>query len=871
MKRLIGVVIAATVLLSAGIAQAGFMYYLQPVAGSGYTVSGNGSSGSGYSVSITSSSVTEIPVILYAAVQTATSHAGQFGWYGEDYLGISNLVKSGGTQLNGTFDTTNGSQMNSGQSVTGTGVLQMVGDENVDPVDYNSANPSWYNGAASSPFYGGPLTGTSTLATVGGVTNAPNNNISTTNGWQSYICVNGGTNPQHAFYTAESASGTSGVSGSGTPNGSGWIDIPLGTLWYEPLTPAKGQSTQLDVHQAYTNTGSGNLYYGAYQVLNSSGVPNAASSGDQPVTITYNVSSGGGDASVLAFNTATASLGRILQNSAATAAVYPSSTPNVYVANTGTTAGGYSLTTGGSLILESATTGSVGAGANGSTLAMMLNSASTGAISGTLTVANTGSANGGTLGTITSVTVSGAVVANRPFGVPTGVPSNARIQAGYSTTVTLNMAGADASYTDPNLNQVGGVGVSNMPNANGVFANGTAAATINAANPSPTVTLTYNTPGTYSTAAAIDLATGGPSALQVITPETNLFTGGSTQVASGLYTITIPAVSIVQSRPLGITATTSPTANVLTGSIFTTTISGGAYADASYTVPTVSALTNSVAVPNVIITSAGGSLGAGGSVPITFQYTTQGSAGTASPIDLTAAGLGFVQKEGILGETLNAGNAVTMSVPVVNVGIGNATTHIVLTGYGPTSMPSGGVLAASLGSTLAASGAGSAHGGGAVSLYGLGLGNAGSSTPVSLAWSPGTGAYSDIAAISGLTSGTNFAIQMQYDTALMPNPASAAAAGKFFLGYMSASGWSKIGNGNGLAEPLATLVSGNGNTLTGLAGDWGYSGGEVWAVLSGPPASGTLNYAAVPEPGTLALLAAAGMAAGLVWARRKRA
>jgi hypothetical protein len=751
MKRMIAVVVVVSVLFTAGIANAGFMYYLMPTGGntSSYTITGSGTAASPYTVNIAAGTgAGSIPFVLYAAIQSGDGGAND-GWFGTDFLAISNAASSG-SQLIGTFATAGASPVMTLQGSTpyasGNTATWLEGDPGIVTSHGVSkdAGASAGSGMPAQVFWsGGTVSTNNGLGTVGPQWSAPVANLSGFTGsvpnWGNYITPNAGTDTVGT--TSNEVTGSS-------PKGVGWYDVPLGTFKYtygaSGLT--SGQSTQLDIHQVAGGSVANPAYYGGDVVNNVTTTQGIQAMVDNAVVVNYGTLST--DGSLLALTPASVSLGRLLLGSTG----YINSGGSI--ANTGN-AGGYTLA--GTSVTPQTAAGSVGAGTVGTPttvgpLYLQLATSTTGSINGTLGLTNTG--NSGDASNH-SMAVGGIVVANRPLTVTTTVPGGSVLQ-GAVVNLTLSDGGAalDNANTKPNVVQVGG---GQQPGYGGVYVNATATSVISQTNHTATLQMVYNNTGSF-TSGLIDLGAGG-----IVTQENGLFTGAlaNSGIPSGTYTMPVPLMTIGLGNALA----------------------GGAY-------------------------------------------------GTP------------------------------------------------LTGSGLTS---GLVLSASLGSTLLAN-SGSLHANGtAATLFGTGMNG------VSLQWRQAkasdttalpAGSYlaSDVANVNvaGITGA--FAMQMQYD--YTGNASAASAAGKLFLGYLVPTGtWTNAGIANDYQgnRTLASVL-GSATSLTNYVGDWGIdtTGHTVWAVLSAMPSSnnGLVDFAApaatIPEPSTLALLAA-GIAAGLVWRRRKRA
>ncbi|MGD0900569.1 MAG: hypothetical protein ABR915_22275 [Thermoguttaceae bacterium] len=459
MKRLIVLSVAALVLSSAGAANAGFMYFLEPVSGTGYTIStAAGTNGvKSYSVSITqqaSSGAVEIPFVIYAAVPASNSSSAY--WGGNDFLSISNT----GTSLKGTFDTNYGSWAgveNNAQKGSGWGAVQLAGDFGSSP-----------NNAAGAFFSGGLQTITAGVGTVGGTYTSAVPNLSASPNWYNYITVvNAGFT--HGGVVAETSAG---VSGKGGPQGSGYFDIPLGTTWYTYTTAGltTGANTQIDIHQAYMGTDASPVYSGAYQSNGTSYSGQQSGAGgkpDKPVTITYNGSNAIADNSILNLNPSTTlSLGRLLlgstgyiSNDSGGALTVTTSNNTGFTISANATSGNGSFVTaqtnftglalGGTSYLGQSAHPGPSSGYLNIQVGIQSNATPGATFSGTLNVANIG--NSGDTGGTKSLAMSGSIVQQRQLTL-----AQVQVASNIMTGTVLSLAitgdsNLDSSTTIPTV------------------------------------------------------------------------------------------------------------------------------------------------------------------------------------------------------------------------------------------------------------------------------------------------------------------------------------------------------------------------------------------------------------------------------------
>jgi hypothetical protein len=151
---------------------------------------------------------------------------------------------------------------------------------------------------------------------------------------------------------------------------------------------------------------------------------------------------------------------------------------------------------------------------------------------------------------------------------------------------------------------------------------------------------------------------------------------------------------------------------------------------------------------------------------------------------------------------------------------------------------------------------------------------------------------SDVVNLGGISAGTanTFTLQMSYDTNAVGGEAAAASNGFIFVGWRNpGSGiWTNAVNNNvgGLGSLVATgsdqnyqgswasFVAATGvtpSTLANFLGSWGVDtvNHDAWAIIDYSGGANGAEFAVVPEPGTLALLAAGVFSLGVAYRRRK--
>jgi hypothetical protein len=410
---------------------------------------------------------------------------------------------------------------------------------------------------------------------------------------------------------------------------------------------------------------------------------------------------------------------------------------------------------------------------------------------------------------------------------------------------------------------------------------------------------TQTVSGTFTAGATL-----GPASFTLGATGVNA-TSGDTGLAGISPAAGLPgSINVVADRVLTVPSPASIPTNVLLGGSLVLGISGDPAPDTQATNPVVTALSG--AAGSVTLKGVAGTFSALNTVQyvVSAPFNTAGSV-TGGNLDLGVVGiLAKESASSVSGaQTLGGGSSLVVTIPTINVG-GAATNG---TGYGAAlvaQLVPGQVISSSnaLSSTTPATGG---NLGSTATI--LALSSTGNST-VSMQWRQRTSQETAPSAILplgipylasdvvNLTTPSDssksspyvlpFALQMTFNPALVTSPALLGADGLLYLAAKDSVGnwkvatWLDDGDGSVVAAHASDLKNFDGSwsaflakatadgytgNLSTLVGGYGYdpTGGVVYAVVDH-----NSDFAASPEPGTLALLFGAGLG-WLLWRRRK--
>jgi len=290
----------------------------------------------------------------------------------------------------------------------------------------------------------------------------------------------------------------------------------------------------------------------------------------------------------------------------------------------------------------------------------------------------------------------------------------------------------------------------------------------------------------------------------------------------------------------------------------------------------------------------GSALATGGTAPLSYTYTAPANFFGNDTIKLTPSGTNATiggsagSDTGATSTTVNVIGVATYGTKLTSASISQGGSFAGL----QTQLSNTSSLPTGIGATAAM----------------LLAGTASTATNVTMTWRDPTAGeqagqyghplFSDVVNLGG-TGTSPYVLQMSFGSAgilahtSFTSVAQAAAAGQIYIGYNTGAtggtgtpAWSNYGN-NGIPSSTATngtpylgtyasfaaAVNGGPITATNLGnfvGDWGVNPANdtAWAIVAGGT---TGEFAVVPEPGTLALLAAGALSLAIAYRRRKAA
>jgi hypothetical protein len=502
---------------------------------------------------------------------------------------------------------------------------------------------------------------------------------------------------------------------------------------------------------------------------------------------------------------------------------------------------------------------------------------------------------------ILSATDKSYFVAITGTAAPT-VPSNSRLvnynSDGTQGTVSPTNSTAIQPVTNPYFIQ----GASGFNSTSAVFclgeldymfSNGTNGGTaslgaqpanLSTVNGGESASFMYN--GTQ-TIAKYETTTSGASGTVGAGPNVQIsILGGSVQTTvAGVTDVTVPSIT----GPVIATALPLPT---VTGTLTNTTTASGSNVNDAVNWSVAATSANGGTLTPTSLT--GSALATGGTAPLSYTYTAPANFFGNDTIKLTPSGTNATiggsagSDTGATSTTVNVIGVATYGTKLTSASISQGGSFAGL----QTQLSNTSSLPTGIGATAAM----------------LLAGTASTATNVTMTWRDPTAGeqagqyghplFSDVVNLGG-TGTSPYVLQMSFGSAgilahtSFTSVAQAAAAGQIYIGYNTGAtggtgtpAWSNYGN-NGIPSSTATngtpylgtyasfaaAVNGGPITATNLGnfvGDWGVNPANdtAWAIVAGGT---TGEFAVVPEPGTLALLAAGALSLAIAYRRRKAA
>ncbi len=454
---------------------------------------------------------------------------------------------------------------------------------------------------------------------------------------------------------------------------------------------------------------------------------------------------------------------------------------------------------------------------------------------------------------------------------PQGTPAYLQGASGFSAT-TANFVLGELDYMFTNGTNGGTASLGAMP------------ANLSTVNGGFSAIFLYN--GTQ-TKAAYEQTTAGVSGTVGSGPNVEIsILGGSVQTTvAGVTDVTVPSIT----GPVIATALPLPT---VTGTLTNTTTASGSNVNDAVNWSVAATSANGGTLTPTSLT--GSALATGGTAPLSYTYTAPANFFGNDTIKLTPSGTNATiggsagSDTGATSTTVNVIGVATYGTKLTSASISQGGSFAGL----QTQLSNTSSLPTGIGATAAM----------------LLAGTASTATNVTMTWRDPTAGeqagqyghplFSDVVNLGG-TGTSPYVLQMSFGSAgilahtSFTSVAQAAAAGQIYIGYNTGAtggtgtpAWSNYGN-NGIPSSTATngtpylgtyasfaaAVNGGPITATNLGnfvGDWGVNPANdtAWAIVAGGT---TGEFAVVPEPGTLALLAAGALSLAIAYRRRKAA